>query len=175
MTRLIRKKPAQLAPMSKWCKLARKSRPWIISRSYPFLLPGVAPGGGSGPAFSIEDMGFRAGSCPDPGGPRPPLVKRFYRPRPRLPPRRRRPRPLPRPWPSWTATAAAGRMHEPPPRGPKPYEFIWFGVGDIWSPKVQKDTELGFWPSAFLEAWGTKAKKPHILKKIMVFWPCCRR
>ncbi len=29
-----------------------------------------------------------------------------------------------------------------------------------------------FWPSCLFEAWGTKAKKPHIFQKIPVFWPC---
>jgi hypothetical protein len=39
----------------------------------------------------------------------------------------------------------------------------------------QKDPEVVFWPSAFLEAWGTKANKSHIFKKIVVVWPCRRR
>ncbi len=28
------------------------------------------------------------------------------------------------------------------------------------------------WPSVLLEAWGTKAKKPHICTKRLVFWRC---
>jgi hypothetical protein len=29
-----------------------------------------------------------------------------------------------------------------------------------------------YWPSGFLEAWGTKAKKPHFSRNILVYWPC---
>ncbi len=31
------------------------------------------------------------------------------------------------------------------------------------------------WPSGFVEAWGTNAKKPRIFKKRVVCWPCRRR
>ncbi len=43
--------------------------------------------------------------------------------------------------------------------------------GARFGPKVydQKDPEVVFWPSGILEAWGTKAKKPHIFKNILVF------
>ena len=34
---------------------------------------------------------------------------------------------------------------------------------------IQRDPVVVFWPSCFLEAWGTKAKKPHMVKNITVF------
>jgi hypothetical protein len=37
---------------------------------------------------------------------------------------------------------------------------------------VRRDPDFFCWPSVFLEAWGTKAKKAHILQKRVVFWPC---
>ena len=40
----------------------------------------------------------------------------------------------------------------------------WYGI--------QKDPVVVYWPSVFLEAWGTKAKKPHFMKDILVYWPC---
>ena len=40
----------------------------------------------------------------------------------------------------------------------------WYGI--------QKDPVVVYWPSVFLEAWGTKAKKPHFFQKILVYWPC---
>ncbi len=36
---------------------------------------------------------------------------------------------------------------------------------------LQRDPEVFFWPSAFLDAWGTKAKKLHIFKNTVVFGP----
>jgi hypothetical protein len=33
----------------------------------------------------------------------------------------------------------------------------------------QRDPEIVFGPSVFLEAWGTKANKPHMFKTIIVF------
>ncbi len=41
--------------------------------------------------------------------------------------------------------------------------------------KDQRYPEVVFWPSGLLEAWGTKANKPHISLKLMVCWPCRRR
>ncbi len=39
----------------------------------------------------------------------------------------------------------------------------------------QRDPEVVFWPSGvFVEAWGTKAKKPHIFKNNMFCWPSRR-
>ncbi len=34
---------------------------------------------------------------------------------------------------------------------------------------IQRDPEVFCGPSGFLEAWGTKAKKPHVFRKIVVF------
>ncbi len=34
---------------------------------------------------------------------------------------------------------------------------------------MQRDPEEVFVPSGFLEAWGAKAKKPHMLQKRVVF------
>ncbi len=42
------------------------------------------------------------------------------------------------------------------------------------SPLTQRDPVV-VWPSVFLEAWGTKAKKPHVSRNILFFWPCRRR
>ncbi len=40
------------------------------------------------------------------------------------------------------------------------------------NPIAQRDhPEVVFWPSVFLEAWGTKAKKPHMFQKCFC-WPC---
>jgi hypothetical protein len=36
----------------------------------------------------------------------------------------------------------------------------------------QMDPEVFFGPSDFLEAWGAKAKTPHMFMKLMVLWPC---
>ncbi len=61
---------------------------------------------------------------------------------------------------------------------PKPYEFVWFdniqgptpceltGCGDIrgTKPYDQRDPEVVVWPSGFLEAWGTEAKRPRIFR-----------
>jgi hypothetical protein len=33
------------------------------------------------------------------------------------------------------------------------------------TPKAQRDPVMFFWPSGFLEAWGTKANKPHFLQE----------
>ncbi len=33
----------------------------------------------------------------------------------------------------------------------------------------QKEPEVVLWPSGFLEAWGSKAKKPHIFHTIVFF------
>ncbi len=35
----------------------------------------------------------------------------------------------------------------------------------------QRDAEVVFWAKCFLEAWGTKANKPHVFQKRVVFWP----
>jgi hypothetical protein len=34
----------------------------------------------------------------------------------------------------------------------------------------QRDPVVVYWPSLFLEAWGTKAEKPQFYKKILFFW-----
>ena len=39
----------------------------------------------------------------------------------------------------------------------------------------QQSLIVVYWPSGFLEAWGTKAKKPHFFRKLLVVWPCRRR
>ncbi len=39
----------------------------------------------------------------------------------------------------------------------------------------QRDPEVVFWPSDFLEAWGTEANTPHIFRTCVVFGPCRRR
>ncbi len=39
----------------------------------------------------------------------------------------------------------------------------------------QRDPEVNFGPSDFLEAWGAKAKKPHIFRKHVIFRPWYRR
>ncbi len=39
----------------------------------------------------------------------------------------------------------------------------------------QRDPVVVYWPSGFLEAWGTKAKKPQISRNILLAWPCRRR
>jgi hypothetical protein len=36
----------------------------------------------------------------------------------------------------------------------------------------QRDPDIVFGPSGVLEAWGTKAKKPHSFRKRMICWPC---
>jgi hypothetical protein len=45
--------------------------------------------------------------------------------------------------------------------GPKPSIFIGKTIR-------QRDSEVFFWPSGFLEAWGTKAKQPQIFRKRVV-------
>ncbi len=73
----------------------------------------------------------------------------------------------------------------------KPYEFIGFGAMDVTKP--YKFIAVGlpgfpgaagdyvifkgipkscYWPSVFLEAWGTKANKLQIFQKRVVCWPC---
>ena len=42
----------------------------------------------------------------------------------------------------------------------------------IEKPTCQRDPVVVYWPSGFLEAWCTKAKKRHFFKNIMVYWPC---
>jgi hypothetical protein len=29
-----------------------------------------------------------------------------------------------------------------------------------------------YWPSGFGDAWGTKAQKPRLFRKMLVVWPC---
>ncbi len=38
-----------------------------------------------------------------------------------------------------------------------------------------KGSRSVFWPRCFLDAWGTKAKKPHLFRKILLVWPCSLR
>ncbi len=40
------------------------------------------------------------------------------------------------------------------------------------APAASKGSRNGFRPSGFLEAWGSKAQKPHIFRKVVFFWPC---
>ncbi len=39
----------------------------------------------------------------------------------------------------------------------------------------QRDPVVVYWPSGFLEAWGTNANKPHFFRTLLVLWPCRRR
>ncbi len=39
----------------------------------------------------------------------------------------------------------------------------------------RRDPGVFCWPSGVLEAWGTKAKKQHMFRKLMVCWRCSRR
>ncbi len=41
-----------------------------------------------------------------------------------------------------------------------------------WTDFRQRDHEVVVGPSAFVEAWGSKAKKPYIFNKIMFWGPC---
>ncbi len=36
----------------------------------------------------------------------------------------------------------------------------------------QRAAKVVLWPIGFVEAWGTKAQKPHIFLKSLVCWPC---
>ncbi len=60
--------------------------------------------------------------------------------------------------------------------GPQEGEGEGRAIGALWMWLIltlaalsQRDPKVLFWPSGFLEAWGTKAKEPHSLRKIMVF------
>ncbi len=56
--------------------------------------------------------------------------------------------------------------------------FILSGEHFRWGLQVttdQRDPEVFVWPSGFLEAWGTKAKQPHMFNKILVCVPCRRK
>ncbi len=47
--------------------------------------------------------------------------------------------------------------------------------GIVLLTSFQRNPEVVLWPSGFLVTWGTKAPKPHMFQKIIVFWHCRRR
>ena len=49
------------------------------------------------------------------------------------------------------------------------WRLVFFALGCCIL--FQRDPELFFWRRVLLEAWGTKAKKPHISKELVVCWP----